>query len=147
MTTDVQREYQHEHFELVRERLKALAVKFWISVPEDPGLAENQDVELLWGYIYGVDLPDRWAAITTTGGGDSRFFIKTWPTFREAEKALVEYVTDDIFAELPVAVCDLHSNVEPWGHLHYVRALIPLFTNTTSDDVRRHYDRIFGIEP
>lgn len=129
MTTDAQRDAEVEFTQLTRDRLKALALKYWISVPEDPEQAENADVENLWGMIYGDDVPDRWATVTQTGGGQPAYFIKTYPTRKQAENASIEYVTDDLYSEFPAALCDLFYGDEPWGKLLPVTKLIPVFAD------------------
>jgi hypothetical protein len=108
----------------VMERWKALCQKYWISlIPDGPwaNSSEEDAAAVLRGEIEIL----RWAAITQH---DEIFYIKTFNTYQEAERASIEYVSDDIFTESPVALCDLwRGDREPWGLLYELVSLKPRF--------------------
>lgn len=106
-----------------RRRLKALAVKFWIGLEEPPTTAAGEDVLEM---LNGTESTERWAAITRSSVHS--YFIKTFGSRQRAADWTIENVFDDIFCELPWAICDLDSDEKPWGYLYLVTRVTPVFT-------------------
>lgn len=110
-----------------REKLRLLALKYWISIRDDYESCRSAAEEDIMEYLTMDEALWRWAAITMTGGSEQDYFIEMHKSRRAAVAATIEYVTDDIFAESPVAICDLDSDEEPWGKLYGLKRLIPVY--------------------
>lgn len=125
--TDAQMDARAEYFAQRRVRLAALALKYWIPCYEEFERCDSAAAEDMWQYLHGDEVIEQWAAVTMHDG-DSHF-VKTFPNRRQAEEHSVEYVSNDIFAESPVAIADLDDDSEPWGKLYPLVKLIPVFAS------------------
>jgi len=108
---------------VLKEHFTALCLKFWIPLILE-GPWENSSAEDAAEVLRGDRDLFRWAAVTRH---DDVFYIRTFTTWDDAVAHSVEYVGDDIFSETPVAICDLESMEEPWGKLHMLTSLTPVF--------------------
>ena len=77
--------------------------------------------------------------------------MKTFGTREQAERRTIEYVSDDIFAETPVAVVDLDATDAPWGRLYPLIKLIPEYEvepGTTAEKeayLKEHANLVWNI--
>lgn len=111
-----------------RNRLIALAQKYWIPTYEEREKCDSTSAEDMWEYLHGDWEIERWAAITcSTEGSQPLYYVKLFDRRQVAVEHSVEYVTDDLFAEFPVALCDLDATEEPWGKLYPLKSLIPVY--------------------
>lgn len=105
-----------------RENLIALAERYQIAVPsEEQTYFVYSGEEDLAELLYGEEPLLRWACVTQH---DDYAYITLHDTREQAEARGVEYVTDDLFSESPMAVADLDT-----GKLYGIVALIPVFEN------------------
>lgn len=109
-----------------KERLRRLAVHYWIDT-EKRDHYDSASAEDLAEYLYGGTHIDQWVAVTYHGGDSSHYYLKTFPTRKQAEEHAIEYVTDDLFTEVPISVVDLDDPVEPYGKVYRLKKLIPIF--------------------
>ena len=85
--TDAQLDARAEHFEQRRNRLVALARKFWIAMPEEWENCRSSSEEDMWLYLYGDEVIEQWAAVTFHPGRDGEvFYVKTFPTRRNPSR-------------------------------------------------------------
>jgi hypothetical protein len=117
-----------------RAHLFALAGKFWIPTFELLEQCDSSSAEDMWEYLYGHKQIERWAAITcSTEGSQPLYYVKTLADREAAVEHSVEYVTDALFAEFPIALCDLDAAEEPWGKLYPLMKLVPVYKDDPDD--------------
>lgn len=82
--------------------------------PDDYDAGEEEDVR---PYLTGRRAPRRFVCVTEHN--DKPFFLPTFDDAETAQARAVEYMYDDLFAEIPVAVVDLDTGEryypEPWA--------------------------------
>lgn len=89
------------------DRFAALIAEYHQS-PEDYDAGEEEDPR---PYFDGSRELERYALVTVnySSHGSAKFFFLAFDTRAEAESRGIEFATDDIFEELPVAVVDLDT--------------------------------------
>lgn len=73
-------------------------------------------------YLSGAEPCGRYVCVTMHG--EKPFFLPKFDDIERAVARAVEYVTDDMFVELPAAVVDLDTGevrVPDWSKLHWKR--------------------------
>lgn len=110
-----------------RERLIKLAELYYIPVREEQDHYDSASEEDFAEYLHGHVHIDRWVAVTYHDSEASHFYVKTFPTREQAEQHTIEYVSDDIFTETPIAVVDLDDPIEATGKVYRLMNLIPIF--------------------
>lgn len=92
----------------------ALKTKNWNDSAEEDAAA----------IVAGDDPLYRWIAITRAG---EFVYLKPCPTRQDAIDRTIENASDDIWAESPVAICDLDNDSEPWGRIYHLLSLSPVY--------------------
>ncbi len=111
-----------------KESLRQLAAHFEIPIRDSIEDCESSSTEDMWLYLAGEQFIERWAAVTYHDGEQGGLhYIKTFANRQEAEDYTVEYVTDDIFTEAPIAVVDLDDPVRTYGKIYPLEKLIPIY--------------------
>lgn len=101
-----------------REAFKALLARYGAE-------AENYDTECEEDprpYLSGEKPCGRYVCVTMHG--EKPFFLPEFDDIEAAVARAVEYVTDDIFAEIPAEIVDLDTGevrVPDWTKLHWKR--------------------------
>jgi len=108
--------------------LTALAEHYDIPVLDENEARCAASTEDLWEYLHGEYHIDRWVSVTYHDGENGgTHYVKTFTTRTAAENYTVQYVSDDIFAEAPIAVVDLDDPIEPHGKVYRLLQLIPVY--------------------
>lgn len=103
-------------------RFTALCERYGIALKtEGWNDSAEEDVAAI---VAGDDPLYRWIAITQAG---EFVYLKPCPTRRDAIDRTVENANDDIWAESPVAICDLDRGDNPWGRIYHLLALVPVY--------------------
>lgn len=106
------------------EALRVLADEFWIVMPPEGHAHAVSNTEDLEPYLLGEEPIDGPFAAVTAGigsSGDLHYYI--YPGYEDSEGAgrkASENVTDDIYAESPVAVVNLDTGERLRPHVSWV---------------------------
>lgn len=110
-----------------KERLRRLAVHYRIPIRDEIDQCVTSSEEDLLEYLEDEWHIDRWVSVTYNDSEGGIHYLKTFQTRDAAAEHSVEYVTDDIFTESPVALVDLDDPVEPFGKVYRLKKLIPIY--------------------
>ncbi len=103
-----------------KDALRTLAESHGMD-PHDRSNSGNEDLgEYLDVENYEPYDIREWCAVTISGEGEFHYAYPDYDTAEDAQARCLEYVTDDIFSEAPVAVVNLdtgETRVPDWSSL------------------------------